>query len=565
MATIRCGLAALTFVLAACSSEPAATPAGSGGAGATATTAAAGGAGGSGGGEDAAARCLARGLSYQPFDAAGPFGTRRHDLAEDFEVPLSGGATWRLSEHWTGCDTHVFLTSARVTSALDTTSLWDRPADVAALVAGTPDNAHYFFVPARGADEAALEGDTVAGHLAAALDALEPRRAAALRERFHVVAVHAGELDGWLGPLLGGMGRAGFAIDRNQRIRLLGNFADVTRFDSALDAAGQWPWTGNLAYATHEVRQYNYEAKREATLAAEAATVLTPWQGEVLAHQVETEVTFPDAATMAGFDTFQIDLTMDCPDPELAELGNCGAWDYLSHIRLLDEDGETWIEMARFITTYHREGRYLVDATPMLAFLRDGGERTIRFDVSPEHNPQAYLTRMDLRLSNQGKGHTPSQAVPLFAGGNFGPTYNDAYEPIEVPIPVGATRVELWAVITGHGGATLNCAEFCRHQHEVTVNGNAYLKDHPEAGKQEGCVAQIDHGMVPNQSGTWWFGRGGWCPGQQVEPWVVDVTADVTPGETATVSYRGRYSGGEPPANAGNIVMTSFLVIHEPG
>jgi hypothetical protein len=68
--------------------------------------------------------------------------------------------------------------------------------------------------------------------------------------------------------------------------------------------------------------------------------------------------------------------------------------------------------------------------------------------------------------------------------------------------------------------------------------------------------------MVPNQPGTWWFGRGGWCPGQQVEPWVVDVTTDVTPGQMAQITYRGLFNGATPPDASGNIVMTSYLVVY---
>jgi len=70
--------------------------------------------------------------------------------------------------------------------------------------------------------------------------------------------------------------------------------------------------------------------------------------------------------------------------------------------------------------------------------------------------------------------------------------------------------------------------------------------------------------MTPNQGGTWWFGRGGWCPGQQVDPWVVDVTAEVTPGQPATVSYRGLFKSIDPPPDgAGDINMVSYLVVHE--
>ena len=60
-----------------------------------------------------------------------------------------------------------------------------------------------------------------------------------------------------------------------------------------------------------------------------------------------------------------------------------------------------------------------------------------------------------------------------------------------------------------------------------------------------------------------WFGRGGWCPGQQVTPWVVDVTGEVTPGQDATVSYRGLYRDADPPASSGTIDLISYLVVYQ--
>lgn len=62
---------------------------------------------------------------------------------------------------------------------------------------------------------------------------------------------------------------------------------------------------------------------------------------------------------------------------------------------------------------------------------------------------------------------------------------------------------------------------------------------------------------------TWYYGRGGWCPGQDVAPWVVDVTADVTPGQANTLSYRTEFNGAPVNANLGNIVLSSWLVVWE--
>ena len=343
----------------------------------------------------------------------------------------------------------------------------------------------------------------------------------------------------------------------------MGNFADVTRYSQALSDAGEWMWEANMAYAAHEPRHYNFEVTRDAYLASQVdATVIRPLDKEVFGGSREVALTLPDAATMATFDTLEFDLTMDCPDPAGGEFGNCGAWDYLSHIYLKEVDAEgetTWREIARFITTYHREGRYLVDATPMLVYLAAGGEQTLKVDVSG----QSYMTTLDVRLRNAGKAHRPVEAHYLFSGAGFGSTYSDTYEPLEVAIPASAQRVELWAIITGHGMGTYNCAEFCDHRHTFTVNGEYFQEGHPEVNNNEGCIGEIEQGMVPNQGGTWWFGRGGWCPGQQVEPWAADVTEVVTPGEVTTISYQGTLGSVVPPDGAGNIRMVSYLVIYE--
>ena len=531
---------------------------------AAASSAASTGSGGAGGsvpmGPDT---CWFDELPLRPFNTEGPFGINRHALAGDFTLPLRGGQSWSLSTNYTSCDSYVFLTNARNNSALDSTSIWARDLDQ--LMYRSPPNVHYFFVAARQVGDATAEIEALNTLMESTFANVDQATADYWRPRMHIVSGHASELSGYLSSLMSGQGRAGFAIDRRQQVRLMGSFADVKRYNAQLKAAEEWPWENNMGYAAHEVRQYNYEVKRDARLASEEnVTIVTAWEDEVLKFWVEKEIEFPDAETMKGFDTLEIDLWMDCPDIEGPEFGSCGAWDYLSHLYLKDADNpDERIELARFITTYHREGRYTVDVSPMIVHLLEGGKRTLRFDISPEWNQQAYRTKMDFRFSNRGKGYKPRAAPFLFAGGAFNDKYNDSFSPVDVPISKDAKRVELWVVTSGHGMKTNNCAEFCRHQHEFKVGNATYMEDHDTVGNQEGCIDEIENGMVPNQGGTWWFGRGGWCPGQQVEPWIVDVTADVTPGASTQVSYKAFLNGAPPPADAGNIIMASYLVTYE--
>jgi peptide-N-glycosidase F-like protein len=505
--------------------------------------------------------CAVEGLPERAF-SAGPYGSKRHDVAGDFSLELVDGTTWTLSEKWTGCESYLFVPDTLTLSEADSTSLWASADDLAQLVSESPRNVHYFFV-SRQPDDTLADASTSAqeARIDDYLGTLSTEDAAHWRERLHVVRTRAGALSGWVGRVLeGGIGILGFAIDRAQTLRGIGSLSDVNRYDTG---AGSWPFDNSLAYAAHEAHRYNYEATRQERFDAEDVTVVSLFSGEVLPDGfADVTKDLPSAAEMAGFDGFEIDVTMRCPNFSTIEYGNCGAWDYIARLSVYDDGSASWIELGRFITSYHREGHLSVDATPMMVNLLAGGSRTFRWSWAPSWNTQPTATWVDLRFTHRNKAYRPVDAAFLWTGGAFNSAYNAAHPPIDVPIPADATRVEIWAIITGHGGATNNCAEFCDHQHEFTINGSVYLQDHPTIGNNEGCAEKVDDGAIPNQWGTWWYGRGGWCPGMQVDPFVVDVTGDVTPGTTATVSYRGLLFGTDPPDDSGDIDMVSYLVFY---
>ena len=65
----------------------------------------------------------------------------------------------------------------------------------------------------------------------------------------------------------------------------------------------------------------------------------------------------------------------------------------------------------------------------------------------------------------------PVAATPLFTGGDFNSMYNATRAPVTVAIPADAVKVQLVALVTGHGAGTNQCSEFCNHQHVFTVDG----------------------------------------------------------------------------------------------
>ena len=193
-------------------------------------------------------------------------GTRRGDLAGDFAVPLASGETWRASEKFAGCETAVFVPDTLVVSSQDARSLWESEGGLRALVETSPHNVHYFFVSrAASTSNAAASVAAMQARVDGLVATLEPADAEHWRAHLHVVATRASALGGWLATTLARSGSRGFgpargqkrpmSVDRAQRIRGTGSYADVGRFSAALQRAGAWPWEENLAYAAYSWRR----------------------------------------------------------------------------------------------------------------------------------------------------------------------------------------------------------------------------------------------------------------------------------------------------------------------
>ncbi|KAG9345206.1 hypothetical protein JZ751_009751 [Albula glossodonta] len=64
------------------------------------------------------------------------------------------------------------------------------------------------------------------------------------------------------------------------------------------------------------------------------------------------------------------------------------------------------------------------------------------------------------------------------------------------------------------------------------------------SGSALGCAARVVEGAVPNEHGTWLYGRGGWCDGLQVNPWIIDISSQLpgARGQTKERAYNCRRS-----------------------
>lgn len=488
-------------------------------------------------------------------------------LVPDVTIPTLDGDIV-LSEAWNGCDVWVFLP---VDTAANSPVGLDRTADIRDWLELAPRNARWVILSrASGADNVDAEIADVKERVENALDNIGDSDAALadhLRGRIHYVDQGIRGLDGF-GDFYSLWQRTmtGWVIDRQQKIREPGSWADPVT-----------GWAESPAFfLNYDVEAANHQADLEDRIAAETdADVLRLFDAQAVSGYADVDVALP--ADMSAWDTLEADLTFACgghPDGQY-----CGEWDYIAYLYLCDEDDpatdtderETCsTEVGRWITTYARPGRWMHDVTPFLALLQDGGTR--RFRIVPANS---YVVTLDLRFSNQGKPDRPFAAEFLWTGGGFDENYSDAHLPHAFTPPEGTTRVEVVAVTTGHGfGAdTENCAEFCNHQHRFAVNGGQEaMQEFTEVGDTYGCAAQVPDGTVAGQYGTWVYGRGGWCPGKQVDVWSADLTADTDLSGENVITYTATMDG-EPfvpdydvPNSTyftGRIDLVSYLVYYK--
>ncbi len=582
--------------------------------------------------------CTNLGLSVQPWqdaiddDALGA-------LAADLTLSTEDGE-FTLSERWTGCDVYLFIPSQPNQAQGWPSDLWELNRDTRDIFDALPRNTHVFFIASERSEEDRAESlAMIRAGIESATEDMEAEDAAWWTEHIHYVLERDREQPGWLGDTLTSPGW-GVGIDRTQHIRYIGSFADPKRYESSYG----W-FEPNISYVSWEAVYYNFEAERADAMAAEGASTVRVFDGEVCSGSVSADVSLPDADELAAYDTLSLDMTMACVGD--GEYGDCPAWDYMAYLYSCDlpteenpyaetacqpyvaetlglcaagpgegascradtdcldaegasgtcagyvaaiaadtlsgdcdaptgetrsgtytcaSDGSGYgelscpcdTEIGRWITTYHREGRWVHDVSAVLPLISHGGTQRLKFETSGP-----YEVTLDLRLSDQGKAARPTETTFLFTGGGIYTGSNALYEPVTLEIPADAAKVELATIISGHGADGNNCGEFCDMAHHFVINGDdasAIVREFPESTTIYGCRDQVEDGTVPNQYGTWWYGRAGWCPGKEVPTVTTDITDQIVLGAENTFEYYALFEGAEYTGYSYNR-MTSWIVV----
>ena len=229
--------------------------------------------------------------------------------------------------------------------------------------------------------------------------------------------------------------------------------------------------------------------------------------------------------------------TMGCAD------GGCSDWDYTTRVTLRQPTGildsnvasidtlstnplvvdTTWkvfeiyepYELARVITPYggalpdNWEHVFVYDVTDYYPLLKD----SVEIEVFYQGWSAGFSASIDFAFI---EGPRPREVLRIdnvyMGGGNYlssAAFENDHLPRKSIPIDSATTGLDLKVNFSGHGFVNaLNCAEFCKKDYYVLVDGQQVDK---QAIWRDDCGLNA---LWP-QAGTWIYDRANWCPGDK--------------------------------------------------
>ena len=471
---------------------------------------------------------------------------------------------WNFEENWTGNDSYIFIQydpNVNYSTALWASNTKEEFLDI------SPSNVHYFFISNR--SQYGTDMQYIKSTFDEILITLSEEEQSHWNEYLHFINAKTSDLDNWLAESLSGT--YGISIDCFQRLREIGYLGNPASFTGTY-----------MSYIAHEALYFNYEKNVFSTSNESTFDEVVIFDEEIYtggwASTLPATIEIPSDILLNNYSKLEVDLLRGCPDSNgsYSDAG-CDEYDRIAHLYICEEDGSDCLEIARWITPFGRQPQHLTDITPFISSLRPGGNKLFKFQESGWPNS---IISLKLRLHHEleAPDESPKEIYPIWNGTvQFNPSYNDNRPPQVFNVPENATKVEFVAYITGHGWGSagcFNCCEFCNSRHIFELNGGVYEfeKDYPNASSSNYCMqpSTIVQGVVPNQGGTWGYGRAGWCPGMDVHPYITDITNYVEIGQDNVIDYSAcRVSGNNcvaPPSCNGDgycpeVAFSSYIII----
>jgi hypothetical protein len=229
-------------------------------------------------------------------------------------------------------------------------------------------------------------------------------------------------------------------------------------------------------------------------------------------------------ADLSGYSHIYLYADLACPT------SGCDPWDQAAQV-YITKDSITY-EIARYITPFGVAcGGWMWDISDFRSVLTGKVDFTSYVQV---WGASGWLVTLRLVLEEGTPEYAFSRITPLldenyWVYGDPGISYN--FPEKTVFIYPETQKAQIRMTSSGHGqGNTLNAAEFAEFTHHIWINGSETFPQH---------LWKTDCGQntCSPQNGTWLYSRAGWCPGQDIQPWIWDLAGLFTPGQDLTADY----------------------------
>lgn len=235
-----------------------------------------------------------------------------------------------------------------------------------------------------------------------------------------------------------------------------------------------------------------------------------------------TNVSLPE--NNSSYEQILMNISVDCPT------GGCDPWDQPAKVSL-QKNGITY-EIARYITPYGIGcGPWTVDVTSFKSVLQGDCEFISYVQV---WGGSGWLVNLSLSYIPGNVENAFQKVTPVYISDYvvYGePTISHDLATMTIPIDPQTVAADYRLTVSGHGQAnTNNAAEFSNFTHSVVVNGTEFQ----EHNLWNDDCSEND---CSNQAGSWLFDRAGWCPGEAVDPLLVDITSEISAGNDIELDY----------------------------
>jgi len=242
----------------------------------------------------------------------------------------------------------------------------------------------------------------------------------------------------------------------------------------------------------------------------------------------------------ALYERVLLHCTIECPGAP----GDCDPWDRFAKLSLrhwLNETEFEGYEIHRFITPYDITGSggpgscgWTSDLTDYQFLLHDDVTLLLYID-SWIGGDKGWLLTFDFEMTPGTPEREPFAIERLWHNGwvNYGDPDNpieDHVQTVDTTMPAAATWAAFKGYLTGHGfWNTDNAAEFSNKAQRLFSGPNQEIR----------YLWRPDCDLNPcsPQLGTWQYDRAGWCPGDKADPWHVDISDWLIPGEINQLDF----------------------------